>query len=272
MIRCPKCAHINHQDECARCGILISKYRQRPFERRRDPSQDAGIDLRDDSQLPAIEKLKRFWIQLDSRTVIGSLAIIAVLYGSIDAWRERAIPQPPGILISDEPSQTLLPAEARAMIHKKEVLQPLADYVIRARVLHKQRYRLDAVADLSPLDLCVSWGQLSDSSLLDQIEISQSGRFCWYRWSGNEPVEKSVIESSIANIHTIPATDAVFADLKRLRPGDVVTLRGQLVRVDKRDGSEWKSSLTRTDTGAGACEIMYVRSVVRESVPLKALQ
>ena len=38
-------------------------------------------------------------------------------------------------------------------------------------------------------------------------------------------------------------------------------LEGDLVDIDGPSGFAWRTSLTRTDTGAGACETLYVRAV-----------
>jgi hypothetical protein len=38
----------------------------------------------------------------------------------------------------------------------------------------------------------------------------------------------------------------------------VVTLRGRLVEASGADGWRWRSSLTREDSGAGACELVLV--------------
>jgi hypothetical protein len=51
--------------------------------------------------------------------------------------------------------------------------------------------------------------------------------------------------------------------LSRLRPGQVVRLQGYLVRVEAPGGWQWNSSMTRDDTGNGACEVMLVQSVER---------
>ena len=41
----------------------------------------------------------------------------------------------------------------------------------------------------------------------------------------------------------------------------VITLHGYLVEVRANDGWHWRSSLTRNDTGNGACELVWVESV-----------
>jgi hypothetical protein len=51
--------------------------------------------------------------------------------------------------------------------------------------------------------------------------------------------------------------------LAGVKPGNIVRLRGQLVSVLGPDNFTWSSSLTRTDTGNGACELFYVESIER---------
>jgi hypothetical protein len=49
--------------------------------------------------------------------------------------------------------------------------------------------------------------------------------------------------------------------LKKLRPGQIVTARGYLVDVRGPGGFTWNTSLSRTDTGAGACELFWVEAL-----------
>jgi hypothetical protein len=62
-------------------------------------------------------------------------------------------------------------------------------------------------------------------------------------------------------MHLIPANGAVENGLGKIRQGQIVRLRGYLVRVDASDGWHWASSLTRDDVGAGACELIWVEDV-----------
>jgi hypothetical protein len=43
-----------------------------------------------------------------------------------------------------------------------------------------------------------------------------------------------------------------------VRTGSVVRLEGYLVEARADDGWRWRSSLTREDTGNGACELVWV--------------
>ena len=42
-----------------------------------------------------------------------------------------------------------------------------------------------------------------------------------------------------------------------------IRLSGQLVRVDGDDGFTWSSSLSREDTGNGACELIWIEQLSR---------
>jgi hypothetical protein len=64
-------------------------------------------------------------------------------------------------------------------------------------------------------------------------------------------------------MHMIPANSEVERELKRLRRGDVIRIQGHLVDVDHDSGWRWRTSMTRADTGQGACEIIYVEDVHR---------
>jgi hypothetical protein len=46
-----------------------------------------------------------------------------------------------------------------------------------------------------------------------------------------------------------------------VQAGDVVRLRGYLVRVTAEDGWSWLSSTSRSDTGDGSCEVMWIEGV-----------
>jgi len=61
-------------------------------------------------------------------------------------------------------------------------------------------------------------------------------------------------------MHMIPADDLVRRSLERIRQGQLVHLKGFLVDASGPNGFQWRTSMTRDDTGAGACELVYVES------------
>jgi len=183
------------------------------------------------------------------------LAFIVYHFG----FPDHEIKQAPGILASDDPVQeTITHAEP---IHLKEyTITPLASFDLSGRVLSRENYYTGREADLSPVDFAMGWGPMSDSSVLNKISISQSGR--WYHWQVDEfPIPRRDIETHSANMHMIPADAAVRNTLAQVHTGNIINLRGKLVRIDANDGWHWQSSLTREDTGDGACEVIYVEDL-----------
>ena len=75
------------------------------------------------------------------------------------------------------------------------------------------------------------------------------------------PIPKLEIISSSSNMHIIPANERVRSMLKEVRKHDVVRLKGYLVHCVGKDGWKWTSSLSRNDSGNGACELIYTESV-----------
>jgi hypothetical protein len=101
---------------------------------------------------------------------------------------------------------------------------------------------------------------MADPAVLQKVSISQSNRF--YYWHVDDfPIPRRDIETHSANMHMVPATAAVERTLKSLRSGQQIKISGYLIEVRAPDGWRWKSSLTREDTGAGACELVWVENI-----------
>lgn len=145
-------------------------------------------------------------------------------------------------------------------------ITPLARYSITAVVLGRERYRNDREADLSPLDLALGWGSMSLAGVLNELRISQSGRWYEFRWSGEPPLEPGQISLNSANTHCIPADANVRKQLLAVKRHELVSLEGYLVEVTGPDGYRWRSSLTRSDTGARSCEVFWVTSVTQRAL------
>lgn len=192
------------------------------------------------------------------------LAWIALLlllgWGALNSWKHRTQAQPPGVLAPGEPQQD--DAGGGSTLRRGDtVLTTRAHFALTARVLSRENYH-DADAGLAPLDLALGWGPMSDSSVLKDIRISQSGRFYWWHVDAF-PIPRREIETHSANMHLIPADDDVRGALDRIRPGQLVHLEGFLVDASRADGWRWRTSMRRDDTGGGACELVYVERAER---------
>ena len=189
--------------------------------------------------------------------IIGVLLISIVVYliGTIEPR------YPPGILVPEDPDQGPVGASRSWPVGKYQITA-LADFRLRARVLHTEPYWLDHGADLSPVDLALGWGRMSDQSVLDELEFWQGQR--WYRYwprKSKFPLPLDEMVSHSANMHMIPANREVKDVLRSVGAGKLIQLSGYLVEARGPDGSTWRSSLSRTDTGAGACELVWVDKI-----------
>ena len=172
-------------------------------------------------------------------------------------WPQGRISHGPGVLAAAAPIQSGLDGAVPTLKKAGYEIRPLARFELDARVLGVEHYYFDRGADLSPVDLALGWGRMSDTSVLDRIEISQSGRY--YYWSTPEyPLPRAEIETSSANMHMAPGNEGVANQLKAVRPGHIVRLSGFLIEARGTDGWRWRSSLARNDTGSGACELVWV--------------
>ena len=185
---------------------------------------------------------------------------VILAIAAIAAWRDwsqRAIVQPPGVLVPQYPHQE--EGVFRQVIERNGYrLTPRAGFAIRARVLSRENYYWGSEADLSPLDLALGWGAMSDQAVLDRIEISQGARWYFTRYEGPAPLaDKDIIRHS-GNMHIVPANPQIRRQLKQIRRGDIVQATGYLVDIDHPSGFTWRTSLSRDDTGGGSCEIFYL--------------
>jgi len=162
-----------------------------------------------------------------------------------------------GQIAKEQPKQT--PSKEKEFRYKKDYLiKPLADFDITARVLSKKKYRSGEEVNLAPVDLAMGWGPMSDEKVISKLKISQRNR--WFYWKCDVfPIPREQIEHNAANMHLIPADENIGNAINSVNAGNLVHFKGHLVKVTKSGGWKWQSSLSRTDTGNGACEVVFVK-------------
>jgi hypothetical protein len=197
--------------------------------------------------------------------ILLSLVAGYIVWGAWQWFENRPVHPPDGVLAPTDPMQDDIRDGEDANGETTRIagwtLSARAHYHITARVLGVERYSIDTLAKLVPEDLALGWGPMSDSGTLRTFEISQSNRFLYWRPKGAMTLSRDTVIAHSANTHVIPADPAVARRLSHLRRGQVVTLSGDLVDGVRDDGASIKTSLVRTDTGPGACEVMLVREV-----------
>ena len=158
------------------------------------------------------------------------------------------------------PRQSNIPAYAP----DDKGLKKVATFEAEVLILSRKDYDLflkDSLSEYAPIDLAVAWGEAARQDVRKQVRVWQRDRyFFWHAdrqaWQ-DERVRRFGVQS--ANWHIIPANKVVSRAIKGVGEGDVVSLRGFLVDIAPPGGGRsWKTSLTRTDKGGGACEIFLV--------------
>jgi hypothetical protein len=180
-------------------------------------------------------------------------------------WNSRDIEYAPGVLVPERPIQKVTKDASPVMLNGFS-LNRRAEFSLRARVLSSEKYWFGDESELSPVDLALGWGVMSDQQVLDRINITQATRWYFTRYDLPAPIPDREIINNSSNMHIIPADKRVKEKVTNLRRGNIVLLKGYLVDVDAPSGFMWRTSLRRDDTGNGSCEIFYLTDVYVEDL------
>lgn len=203
-------------------------------------------------------------------TVIKALSwvVFFALVGLAFLRDHTDITQYDGVIAPNDPVQRNLPRKQSVMSKGEWKVSALAQYDITARVLGRKDYTFDKTSDISPMDLALGWGLMSDNRILDDITIRQNDRWYFVESTSTELSIRDIMQNS-ANTHIIPHDERVASVLDIVKKGHVVELSGYLVECLSETLDPWKSSLVRNDTGDEACEILVVKSVKVYGTPAR---
>ena len=76
----------------------------------------------------------------------------------------------PGVKAPDDPVQKKI-SRGVPFSHGGCELTPLAGYSLRAKILSRRDYKRGVGSQLYPFDFALGWGNMSDESVLSDIEI-----------------------------------------------------------------------------------------------------
>jgi len=186
---------------------------------------------------------------------LGLISLILIIGGVIFNNPFATVTYGPGVIAPNEPLQK---STNKDNFYYKDIeVKPQASFAIEAKVLSKENYSFDGGSHVSPVDLALGWGRMSDETILSNINISQRNRFFFWRVD-QFPIPRKEIERHSANMHIIPSNDTIAHKLDKIKEGQLVRFSGYLVNLKRADGWHWESSLSRNDTGGGACELVWV--------------
>lgn len=145
---------------------------------------------------------------------------------------------------------------------------PRYDYELVGLVVsyrhHDGNSRLHRLSNdhLNALDVCVAWGDTAKTPWLSEIKF-WNGIFTCNFSTSDQTAWAAISPSEISNNHLISNDLAIRKAMSALRIGDQIRIRGQLADYAAPGQSPRTSSITRDDSGNGACETIFIRSFER---------
>jgi len=212
---------------------------------------------------------------MNVRDLAAGAALTIGVVGAAAAWLDRpgSVDVPPG---RTDPGVYLVRAVADAdaapiAVAQGGALLPVAQFETRGRVLNIERFKpyqslANWVPGLRPAthDIGLGFGPMTDSANVRRFRFTHEGVSHGLRALFARPrdamtqQEFDALAPNITNVHVIPASDAVYERLRRVKQGELVTLRGLLVNVRDADGRVAATSMTAGDRD---CEIMWLQDI-----------
>jgi len=207
--------------------------------------------------------------------LLVSIAMIASLLAAAGCWwMQDALPDAQKLHqdLFSEPKQLRVsrpPLDTRVNGVDYRI-QPRYSYDMRALVvsLHDSDtwwdYAHKAWNDnVNVVDLCVVWGENAASGIYHYIEFWNDQWTCSFQSKSSEAWNAFDMKEA-SNNHMVTDDPAVAKALRAVRIGDQIRVTGYLVDYTTfKNGSPLGtrvSSEVRTDTGNGACEVLFVES------------
>lgn len=168
------------------------------------------------------------------------------------------------LLLSEPIQENLKNNDLKQFKVQQFSITPVKRYKIAARVLRKENYSFGQSHEVLPVDLVLGWNIMADIKTVEdnKIAIHQSNRFYFWHIDSFEKISREQIEHNSANVHIMPYNEKIKDTIDDLSKNDIIYLEGYLVNIiDENNNYRFISSLSREDTGAGACEVFLVTEV-----------
>lgn len=125
---------------------------------------------------------------------------------------------------------------------------------------HDNNSRMHALANdhLNMLDICVLWGENPQNERLGKMKFWNGIFTCNVKTRDQQAWDAFRMEQ-LSNNHLISDDEFIRKQVRKIKIGDQIRVRGYLAAYSSNGGSKRGTSTTRTDTGDGACETIYVK-------------
>jgi len=146
-------------------------------------------------------------------------------------------------------------------------IQPLYEYEIYGLVvsyeLHDGNYNLHKRWNdhLNIADYCVVWGESASTPFLPEFTF-WNGQFTCNFSTKDKQAWESFSPEQLSNNHLVSDVKNIRKKLKKVKVGDQIYIKGWLATYKNLEtGGKRETSISREDTGNGACETIYVTDV-----------
>jgi hypothetical protein len=192
---------------------------------------------------------------------------------ALSLWLRHALPAPAELRpeLRNEPLQTGTDTKAfqTTVGGITYTVRPMADYEIWGLVVSEHDadtwwdwIHKAANDNLNVVDLCVVYAENVATGGYVGIDYS-SGSFVCYAQTRSSEAWRRFSMRALSNNHLLADRASLAAKLRGVQIGDQVRIRGWLAEYEHTHGFAFKrgTSLTRDDTGNGACETIFVQEV-----------
>lgn len=253
---CPKCRYTRTKDDaapewqCPNCGVAYAK-----------------------AQLAAEPPATKTTIHVENKygqsgkwhTLFTTLVLLSILLFVISWWLKSSLPDSNTILpvMQNEPIQSRTSKRPFTFAYRDADYNvvPVAEYEIWGMVVSHNNItgwtdimHTENSVDLK--DICVIWGTNVGNGDYQKISFSSGDFTCYARWPGGVNFDMN----RISNNHLLSNNPFVRRMIRNAKIGDQVHMKGILVNYSPASNPDrWRNTSTiRTDTGNGACEVLFV--------------
>ncbi len=115
-------------------------------------------------------------------------------------------------------------------------------------------------------DLCIIWGENIKTNDFQKVSYSSGSWTCYFKYGAGVNFK----HNQLSNNHLITNKQNVRDIIKTVSIGDQIHIKGYLVDyTNSKNNFKRKTSMTRDDTGATACEVVFVNKIKVISAPNK---
>jgi len=199
---------------------------------------------------------------------INNILIVAsFVWLLVSFWNRNELPRSIEFVtgIDNEPVQAATRARPFEVSFNdvEYLVEPEFEYDITGMIVsyrhHDNNSRMHRLANdhLNMLDVCVVWGD-NTASDLHKIDF-WNGIFTCNVFTRDQQAWESFDMNQLSNNHLISDDDNIRDRVRGINVGDQIRVRGYLASYSSARGGKRGTSTTRTDTGDGACETVYVK-------------